>query len=699
MSVHSVRIDSCPGRPITIETGKLALQAGGSVTVRQGDTVVLVCACSADPRPGLDFFPLQVDYREKFSAAGKFPGGYFKREGRPTEKEVLTGRMTDRPLRPLFPKGFKNDVQIMAGLLSADGENEPDVLAMLGASAALVISDIPFDGPIGALRVGRVNGQFVANPPNTEEDESDLDLVYAGVEGKTIMIEGSAKELSEDDLRDALEFADAIVCQQIAAQRELVRLAGKAKYEPNLDVVPEEQLAAVRELGGSKLDEACMVHDKQARYKALGELLGEIQAAAGDRFTNDAGEPVSLKAAFEIVTEETIRQLILDKGVRSDGRAADELREITCEVGLLPRTHGSALFTRGETQAIVSTTLGAMSDAQVCDVITGSENSKKSFMLHYNFPNFAVGETGRIMGPGRREIGHGALAERCLAQMMPEEFTYTVRCVSDILGSNGSSSMASVCGGSLALMDAGVPLAKAIAGISCGLVEGSDGRKVLLTDILGSEDHYGDMDFKVAGTRDGITGFQLDLKIAGIDIATMYEAMKRNHTARMQILDIMEACLPEARPEVSRFAPQIRTLRINPEKIGALIGPGGKTIRGITDTIGCQIDIMDDGQVHVFAASAEQMEAAVRAVESQTAEVEVDRIYRGEVKTVREFGAFVEILPGQDGLLHISEMADYRVNKVEDVCNVGDTVTVKVIAIDDRGRIRLSRKAALAEME
>ncbi len=700
MSIHSVTIDAAPDRPITIETGKMALQANGSVTVRQGDTMVHVAACSAPPRPGLDFFPLQVDYRERFSAAGKFPGGFFKREGRPTEKEILTARMTDRPLRPLFPKGYIQDVQIMAMLLSADGVNEPDTLAMLGASAALVLSDMPFNGPIGAVRVGRVDGEFIANPTTDQMEKSDLDLVYAGLPGKTIMIEGSCDELSEENLRDALQFADQAICLQADAQNELDRLAGKPTVMPELNVVDEAVLEAVRQYCRGKIDEPCLVVDKKEREKALSATREAMAEELSPKFKTDDGEEPEFGKAFDIVVEETIRRLILEQKKRSDGRSEQELRPIDCEVGVLPRVHGSSLFSRGETQALVSTTLGSLGDAQETDEITGSENTKKRFILHYNFPNFSVGETGRIMGPGRREIGHGALAERCVAGMIPEEFDYTIRCVSDIMGSNGSSSMASVCGASLALMDAGVPLKRAVAGISVGLVTNEDqSEKVFLTDILGSEDHFGDMDFKVAGTTSGITGFQLDLKIPGLDIDSMYQAMLQNREARTKILDLMNTCIATHREEVSEHAPKLKTLKINPEKIGALIGPGGKVIRDITDRTGAKIDIRDDGSVHIFAPDKTAMDTALHEVESVVAEAEIGKIYRGEVKTVKDFGAFVEILPGQDGLLHISEMADYRVDKVEDICNVGDQVTVKVLDIDDRGRIRLSRKAALAELD
>ncbi|MDT8389735.1 MAG: polyribonucleotide nucleotidyltransferase [Lentisphaeria bacterium] len=696
MSIHQQTIDIGGGREIIIETGKLAKLAGGAVTVRQGDTMVLVTACSADPRPGLDFFPLQVDYREKHSAAGTFPGGFIKREGRPSEKEILTARMTDRPLRPLFPKGFIDDVQIMAGLLSADGENEADVLSIFGASVALMISDIPFNGPIGALRVGRVNGEFIANPTLPEMAESDLDLVYAGIPGKAIMIEGAGKEVSEEDLRDAMLFADTLVIAMCDAQNAMAEAVGKEKYTPKLSLPTPDLQDAVNDYCKGKLDDAVQIPAKAPRCQALNAIYAEMVAALSPRFvTVECPEPL-FKKAFEATEEATVRRLILEDGKRSDGRGPKDLRPIECEVGALPRPHGSALFSRGETQALVTTTLGPQSDAQEYDMITGKGRGKKPFFLHYNFPNFSVGETGRIMGPGRREIGHGALAERSVAEVIPEDFPYTIRCVSDILGSNGSSSMASVCGAVLALMDAGVPIKHPVAGISVGMVSDAE-KRIFLTDILGSEDHYGDMDFKLSSTRNGITGFQLDLKIAGLDIEGMYEAMLQNKEARMKILDTMEACISEPRTELSPYAPQIFSMHINREKIGALIGPGGKVIREITGSTGAEIDINDDGTVNIFATNSEAMEAAKRQVEAVTAEVEIGRIYEGEVKTVRDFGAFVEIMPGQDGLLHISEMDVNRVNKVEDICTVGDKLMVKVVDVDDRGRVRLSRKAVLED--
>jgi polyribonucleotide nucleotidyltransferase len=697
MSVERATVDIGQGRTVEIETGKLALLAGGSVTVRQGDTMVLVAACSAAPRPGLGFFPLQVDYRERFSAAGKMPGGYFKREGRPTEKEILTARMTDRPLRPLFPKGYIDDVQIISQLLSADGDTEADVLSMLGASAALMVSDIPFHGPVAALRVGRVNGAFVANPTHSQLAQSDIDLVYAGTPGKTIMIEGRAGEISEEDLRDAMAFADSVVCRLAEAQCDLAARATKPKksFVPSL---PDARLVeAARSFCAGRLEAACIADAKSSRKEAEAGVLQAMQVALAPQFETPDAEPPNYKEAFEAVLEETVRRLVLEKGLRVDGRGVDDLRPISCEVGLLPRTHGSALFKRGDTQALVTITLGASGDAQEHDVITGGESTKK-FILHYNFPNFSTGETGRIGAPGRREIGHGALAERSVAHILPKDFPYTVRVVSDILGSNGSSSMASVCGASLALMDAGVPVSDAVVGISVGLVSGTDGRRVYLTDILGSEDHFGDMDFKVAGTAKGITGFQLDLKIAGVTVDEMYQAMLRNRTAREEIRSAMVQCIARPRAEMSPYAPKILTLKINPERIGALIGPGGKVIKGICELTGATIDVEDDGTVNIFAANGEAMDRARREVEAVAAEVEIGKVYRGTVRSIKEFGAFIEVLPGQEGMVHISELADYRVRNVEEICKVGDQVTVKVIDIDERGRVRLSRKAALAEM-
>ncbi|MBQ7176713.1 MAG: polyribonucleotide nucleotidyltransferase [Victivallales bacterium] len=697
MSIENVKMDLGNGRELIVETGKMALLANGSVTVRQGDTIVLVAVCSAAPREGIDFFPLSVEYRERFAAAGKIPGGYFKREGRPTEKEILTARMTDRPIRPLFPEGFVNEVQVVSTVISCDGENEPDVLSILGASCAMSVSDIPFLAPVGALRVGRINGQFIANPTHAEMKQSDIDLVYAGVEGKTIMIEGRSSEISEEELRDAMYFADSIVQKQIEAQKDLAARAGKPKFEFTPHIASPEMMAFANEFCGDKMNEACSAPSKLERQAKQDEIKEALFAALAEKFKNEDGTVPDLLPVWEALMEKTIRGLVLEKGIRQDGRALDEIRPISCEVGLLPRAHGSALFKRGDTQALVTATLGASSDAQEFDDITGGE-LKKSFILHYNFPNFSTGEVGKYGSTGRREIGHGHLAERSVAGAMPKDYPYTVRVTSEILGSNGSSSMATVCGSSLALMDAGVPVSDAVVGISVGLVTGTDKRE-FLTDILGSEDHYGDMDFKVAGTTKGITGFQLDLKIAGLDIEGMYQAMLRNKAARAKIRAIMAECIDKPRPQLNKYAPQVEVLKINVDKIGALIGPGGKNIRGIVEATGAQIDVDESGNVSIFASGLEAMEKAKYMVRASTDEVEVGRIYTGTVKTIKDFGAFVEVLPGQEGMVHISELANYRVKSVDEICHEGEQITVKVIGIDDRGRIRLSRKAAMEEEE
>ena len=694
MAIESIELQLANGAPITIETGKIALLANASVTVTQGETTVLVAVCSGGVRPGMDFFPLQVSYKEKYTAAGRFPGGYIKREGRPSEKEILIARMTDRPIRPLFPKGFYNETQVQCLVLAADGVHDPDVLAMLGASAALRLSDLPIKDTFGALRVGRVDGEFVANPTTEEMAKSDLELIYAGVKDKCIMIEGDCDELTEDELHAGLVFANEQVKVQVDALTAFNEKAGKAVVERELTVVSDEAIATIKSnVEQSSLDEACLVIDKNARGEALDKVFAAIVEKLGELEEEQEEE---LKSAFNKVTELNIRRLIIEEGKRSDGRGVADLRPISAEVDLYPRTHGSALFARGETQGVVIAALGNSDDAQSFESAIHGEY-KKSFYLHYNFPNYSVGECGRIMGPGNREIGHGNLAERSVAKMMPKDYPYTVRCVSEIMGSNGSTSMASICGASLALFAAGVPLKKQVAGISCGLVtEGDD--YVLITDILGSEDHYGDMDFKVAGTRDGITGFQLDLKIPGISLEKMAEAMQRNHTARMSILDTMDACIDGPREEISTHAPQIKSVKINPEKIGALIGPGGKVIKGIVEQTGAKIDIEDSGKVNVFANNGDSMKAALAEIDKICFEPEVGKIYQAVVVGIKEFGAFVDI-HGQSGLLHISEMADYRVEKVEDICAMGDKVTVKVMDIDNRGRISFSRKAALAELE
>jgi polyribonucleotide nucleotidyltransferase len=691
---------SIGGQDLIIETGKLAKQADGAVTVQCGETVVIVTAvASSQPKEELDFFPLTVDYREKAAAAGKFPGGYFKREGRPTEKEILTSRMIDRPCRPLFPEGFYNDTQIMAILLSADTENDPDILAINGASAALTTSDIPWHGPVGAVRVGRVNGQFVVNPTHSQRKESDLDLVYVGREKELVMIEGSALEISEADMAKAIEFAHAETQKIIAAIGQLAQQVGKPKREVPLMLARPEVLAAARSIVGSEILTAVLTEGKLAREAAV--------RACKDKMTEDLKQKFEDVTDFEInesfykIQSEAIRGSILNNNRRPDGRGTRDLRPLHCEVGLLPRTHGSAVFQRGETQAFVMTTLGSKSDTQDMDAWTGGPTEKR-FILHYNFPPFSVGETGRTGGPGRREIGHGALAERSVEPMIPEEldFPYTIRVTSEIMESNGSTSMATVCGATLSLMDAGVPLKSPVAGISIGLIsDEKTGKAVTLTDILGSEDHFGDMDFKVAGTRKGITGFQTDLKLHGLSFEVARQAFEQAREARLIILDKMAEAIKSPRAELSKYAPRITNIKINPEKIGAVIGPQGKVIKGIVDATGCQIDIDDDGTIHIFSTDSAAAERAIEQIKAITAEAEVGKIYRGKVVGIKEFGAFVEILPGKDGLLHISEIADYRVKQVEDVLKMGDEVWVKVLGIDDRGKVKLSRKAALAEKD
>lgn len=689
----SVTID-IDGKPLMIEAGLLAQQAAGAVTAALGGTVLIsAVTCARKPREGIDYFPLQVEYREKFYAAGKFPGGFFKREARPSEKEILTARLTDRPLRPLFPQTYRNEVQINNMLLSADGENDADVLSIVASSAALMLSEIPFAGPIGGVRVGRVDGAFVVNPTHAERERSDLDLVHVGLRDLPMMIEGTANEVSEADLLAAMRRAQD-VCRLLAdAQVELRRKMGlpdKQTEEPAMDRSVQD---AARELAGAELAQALTISGKLERQERVEEIRNALREQLTERMP-ELGEE-AFRAAFDELEIDIVRSHVLERGQRIDGRGFDELRPLSAQVGILPRTHGSALFNRGETQALGTVTLGTKSDTQSLDAVTGGMNEKK-FMLHYNFPPYSVGEVGRLGGTGRREIGHGALAERSLAPVLPRDYPYTLRLVSDIMGSNGSSSMASICVGSLALMDAGVPISSPVAGISIGLFS-SPAQNVLVTDILGAEDHCGDMDFKVAGTRAGITGFQVDLKIRGLDWPLVEGAFEMARESRRQILDFMEEVLPAPRPELSPYAPRIHKLQIPVDKIGQLIGPGGKVIRGITDLTGAQIDIEDDGTVLIFATSAESMEMAVREVGKVTEEIEEGKIYQGAVVAVKDFGAFVEILPGQDGMVHISELADFRVKSVSDVCKVGDTMWVKCIGIDERGRVRLSRREAMKE--
>ena len=691
-------------KQITIESGKLAKQADGAVTVQMGETIILVAAVAATKaKEGQDFFPLTVDYREKAAAAGKFPGGYFKREGRPTEKEILTCRLTDRPIRPLFPKGWYNEVQVQTVLLSADGENDPDILSILGASAALMVSDIPWAGPLGAVRVGRVNGKFIANPTHAEQAESDLDLVYVGNEKDIVMYEGAAKEITEADFNAALKYAQEVIQPVIAAQKELVAKIGKKKREITLKIVPDEILAEAKKLAGDRFVPALLNPGKLARESACNAIKNEVGVKLVEKFGAEKVTPFVINDAFYYIQKEAVRSLILDHGKRLDGRAFDVVRPITSEVGLLPRAHGSALFARGETQAVSLVTLGTGDDTQEFDSYTGGKTEKK-FTLHYNFPNFSVGETGRISGPGRREIGHGALAERSIEPMIPSaNYPYTIRVTSEIMESNGSTSMASVCGGTLALMDAGVPMIRPVAGISVGICTEYSGDSIskyqLLTDIIGWEDAYCDMDCKIAGTEKGITGFQLDLKLKGIPFALMVETVEKARIARLFILGEMAKTLAEPRKDISKYAPRITTLKVNPEKIGAIIGPGGKNIKRLVEESGCEIDIEDDGTVNIFSVSAEGMKIAVDAISGMTAEAEIGKIYRGKVVTVKEFGAFVEFLPGKDGLVHISELANFRVKNTEDICKVGDDITVKCLGVDEKGRVRLSRKAAMEDRD
>ncbi len=698
-------IASVGGKEIIIETGKLAKQADGAVTVQLGETIVLVAAVAASKaKAGQEFFPLTVDYREKAAAAGKFPGGYFKREGRPTEKEILTSRLTDRPIRPLFPKGWFNEVQVQSVLLSADGENDSDILTIIGASASLSVSDIPWDGPLGALRIGRVNGQFIANPTHGEMRESDLDLIYVGNSADVVMFEGAAKEITEADFIAALKFGHDCCQPMIQAQKDLAARGGKAKRAITVSIVPDDILTEAKLLAGGRMVPALLTVKKLEREVAVKTLTDEIGAKLKEKFGVEKVTDNVLKEAFYYIQKEAVRGLVMNENKRLDGRGFEDVRHISCEVGLLPRAHGSSLFTRGETQALALVTLGTSEDAQEFDSYTGGETTKK-FILHYNFPNYSVGETGRISGPGRREIGHGALAERSIEPMLPlETYPYAVRVTSEILESNGSSSMATVCGGTLALLDAGVPMIRPVAGISIGICTTHDDvDKILdyklLTDIIGWEDGFCDMDCKIAGTSKGITGFQLDLKLRGLPHSIMAEALEKARIARLSILDIMAATLSEPRKEMSKYAPRIVQVKINPEKIGALIGPGGKNIKRLVEESGCEINIDDDGTVNIYSVSAEGMKIAQDAIEGMTAEAEIGRLYRGKVVTIKEFGAFVEFLPGKDGLVHISELANFRVKQTEDIVKMGDEIWVKCLGVDEKGRVRLSRKAAMEDRE
>ncbi|MFZ4598285.1 MAG: polyribonucleotide nucleotidyltransferase [Terrimicrobiaceae bacterium] len=688
---------------LTIESGKLAKLADGAVTLRSGDTIVLVTAVSATTiKEGQDWFPLTVEYKEKAAAVGKFPGGYFKREGRPSEKEILTCRMTDRPLRPLFPKGYLYDTQIITLLLSADGQNDPDILSINGASAALAVSDIPFAGPIGAVRVGRVNGAFVANPTHDQREHSDLDLIYVGDGDKVIMIEGAGEEIPEDQFLAALDFARENVRVIVAAQKELAAKVGKTKRVVDLFQVDDSILEIAYQVAGDRIEAALYTPSKVARGKAVGALRKEVEVAVLEKFPTASKFDIS--QAFDYLQKKAFRVSILDRKQRCDGRGLHDIRQLSGEVGLLPRSHGSALFARGETQALGITTLAPSDEAQSIDAYGGGVESKR-FILHYNFPPFSVGETGRFGGQNRREIGHGALAERSIAPVVPDEkdFPYAIRVSSEVMESNGSTSMATVCAGVLSLLDAGVPLKRPVAGISVGLVTEYEGealkRYTTLADIIGSEDHFGDMDFKLCGTSVGVTGFQLDLKLPGVSHEIMAEAVAEATEARTKILGVMDGILSGHRTEMSPYAPRIETIRINPEKIGLIIGPGGKTIKGIVAETGAEINIEDDGAVHIYSSNGDSLKRAKEIILGMTKEIGVGEIYQGTVVSIKEFGAFVEVLPGKDGLVHISELADFRVNKVEDVVKNGDSVWVKCIGVDDKGRVKLSRKAAMKDRD
>jgi len=678
-------------RPLRIETGKLANQANGAVVVRYGETVVLVTACmSPTPREGVDFFPLTVDFEERLYAAGKIPGSYWRREGRPTPEAILWARLTDRPIRPLFVKGLRNDVQVVTTTLSVDMENLPDILSIVGASAALGISDIPFEKPVGAVRVGYINGQFVVNPTVSEQAYSSLDLVVAGTRDAVVMVEAGAREVPEEVIIEAIRFGHQALQPIIDIQEEIIRAAGKPKVVPELLMVPEEVLTAVAEFLGDRLVEAAYTAEKTAREKALEGLLQEVN----EHFLG-VYDPVHLRMAFEARLKEVVRRRILEENIRPDGRGPRDIRPISAEVSVLPRTHGSGLFTRGQTQVLSTVTLGSLSEMRELDWI-GPEEFKR-FMHHYNFPPYSTGEVRRIGAPSRREIGHGALVERALQAVIPseEEFPYTIRVVSEVLSSNGSTSMASVCGSTLALMDAGVPIKAPVAGIAMGLVMGEDGRYAILTDIQGMEDALGDMDFKVAGTAQGVTALQMDIKVAGLTYDILKEALDQARDARLYILSRMQETIAEVRPELSKYAPRMYKIQIDPDKIRNVIGPGGKTIRGITEKTKTTIDIHDDGTVIIGATNAENAQKAIEMIEALTRDVQVGAIYTGRVTRILPFGAFVEILPGKEGLVHISELAETRVNRVEDVVKVGDEVTVMVTEIDRLGRINLSRRAVL----
>ncbi|MFH0855749.1 MAG: polyribonucleotide nucleotidyltransferase [Candidatus Omnitrophota bacterium] len=676
----------------TLGTGKIAKQANGSVTISYGGTVVLVTACmSRQIKEGRDFFPLTVEYQEKTYAAGRIPGGFFKREGRPSESEILTARLIDRPIRPLFPKGLLNDVQVMAIVLSSDGENDPDVLAVNGASIALGISDIPFNGPLACVRVARVNNELVINPVYAEWENADLEVVIAANNKGVVMLESKAKEVSEADYIEAVKFGQSHLKELIHMQEEFIAKYGKPKAKIEFKKIAPDLLAKVEEAANSRLSEVYKLGKKEEREEAVHLLAKELE----EKLTQEGFSAEDVKMALSEVEKEQVRNKIITEGVRVDGRSLKEIRPITCEVSVLPRTHGSSLFTRGQTQSLAIVTLGTGEDEQMIEALEGEKS--KSFMLHYTFPPFSVGETGPVRGPGRREIGHGALAEKALLAVIPskEKFPYTIRVVSEILESNGSSSMATVCASSLSLMDAGVPIKDTVAGIALGLIKEAD-QALVLTDIAGLEDHFGDMDFKVAGTRKGVTAVQLDLKIDGINVSLLEKCLTQANEGRLFILDKMNSALTVPREELSVYAPRIDVVKINTEKIGELIGPGGKNIKAIIAATGASVDIQDDGTVLVGSTDAAKSEAAIKMIKAITDDVEVGRVYIAKVKRIMAFGAFCEIAPRKEGLVHVSELSDKFVKNVEEVVKIGDEIKVKVIGIDELGRINLSKKQAEA---
>ena len=687
------------GRRLSLETGRLAKQAHGSVLAQYGDTMVLATVVSAyEARPNVDFLPLTVDYAEKTFAAGKIPGGFFKREGRPSEKEILTSRLIDRSMRPLFPKGYDCETQLIVTVLSADRENDSDVLSIIAASTALELSDIPHAGPVAAVRMGRIDGKLVVNPLVPDYENSDISIIVSAKPDTIAMLEGGARIVDEDTLLEALYMAHEAMAPIFEMQQELKRLAGKPKRAFTPKELDKEILAAVKEIASKNIEQALAVKEKKARREAMhaaqAKVVAELAEGTGVRF---AGREDEVGEAFEKVERTIVRQAVVDHDRRIDDRKSTEIRQLAAQVQVLPRVHGSALFTRGETQVLATATLGTSSDEQKIDALLGERYKK--FMLHYNFPPFSTGEAKRYGAPGRREIGHGALAERALTPTLPDEetFPYTIRVVSEVLESNGSSSMATVCGGSLALMDAGVPIKAPVAGIAMGLIK--EGEKIaVLTDILGDEDHLGDMDFKVAGTATGVTAIQMDNKVGGITKEIMHRALMQARDARLFILSVMEKAIPTARKDVSTYAPRIVTIKIKPDKIRDVIGPGGKVIRGLVEETGCKIDVEDDGSVLIAAADNTALEKAIAMIQQITAEPEIGKIYDGVVRKIVDFGAFVEIMPGTDGLLHISQISDERVRAVEDVLHEGDEIPVKVLDVDRSGKIRLSLREARADL-